>query len=61
MDHRERGASLELVKTTFKTFKLFKPFQPDNLGRIRPVADFGGQNVWNQIGTFGTIGTSKLS
>ena len=29
----------------FKTFKPFKPFQPNNLGRIRPVADFGGQAV----------------
>jgi hypothetical protein len=50
----ERGANLELVKTTFKAFKLF---QPNNLGLIRPLAD----KTFGTVGTFGTIGTNKLS
>jgi hypothetical protein len=36
----ERGANLELVKTTFKTFKLFKPFKT-----------FGTTGTFGTIGT----------
>src|SRR5919108_3759778 len=55
---RERGASLELMKTTFKMFKLFKPFNPPPPSS--PASRGRKEMGAGTIGTFGTTGTNAI-